>query len=337
MNRKRVTVVRRIGALAATLPFLGALVWSGCGSNQDRYYCDSSGCYSCDGYGCSTVTPPTNPPCTGNTSCPSGSTCTSNGCELGCQSNGDCPQGDVCTSGACVPPGKQPGSPVGCTTTADCTAGSVCVSNQCETCGGTSGPCPCKSTSDCGSGFSCANGACTPTSDTCKYSSDCPTGKVCDNGQCVEQCSLLSCPQGQSCVNGVCQSSSSGPSCTSDQNCSGSTPKCVSGQCAPACTKDSDCPSGDYCNQGACVIDTRPAPSNCSTNADCKTNPPQVCQGGFCRYECTTNAQCEQIDSRIGFCSQTDKVCRTQAEANPQCTQQSDCPSGQNCIGNVCQ
>jgi hypothetical protein len=46
--------------------------------------------------------------------------------------------------------------------------------------------------------------------------------------------------------------------------------------------------------------------------------------------------QCALIDARIAYCG-TDGVCRDQAEANPQCTKQSDCPAGKNCISNVCQ
>jgi hypothetical protein len=41
------------------------------------------------------------------------------------------------------------------------------------------------------------------------------------------------------------------------------------------------------------------------------------------------------IDNRIPDCS--GGYCKSSAEANPQCTKQSDCPSGQSCISNVCQ
>jgi hypothetical protein len=41
------------------------------------------------------------------------------------------------------------------------------------------------------------------------------------------------------------------------------------------------------------------------------------------------------VDARIGYCSSAG-VCRSQTEATPQCTQQSDCATGQDCIGNVC-
>ena len=74
-------------ALAAVT---GVIVWSsGCGSGDERYYCDNTGCYSCDGYGCRNVNPPSNSPCTGNTSCPSGSVCTDTGCVQTCSADSD--------------------------------------------------------------------------------------------------------------------------------------------------------------------------------------------------------------------------------------------------------
>jgi hypothetical protein len=45
--------------------------------------------------------------------------------------------------------------------------------------------------------------------------------------------------------------------------------------------------------------------------------------------------QCALIDARIAYCS-ADGYCRDQTEANPQCTQQSQCAAGQNCISNTC-
>ena len=88
---------------------------------------------------------------------------------------------------------------------------------------------------------------------------------------------------------------------------------------------------GDYCNQSACVIDTRPKP-NCSSNSDCAAN--QDCVGGYRKFKCNTNLDCEMIDARIPACSMG--YCASATEANPQCTSQADCPAGQDCVGNVC-
>jgi hypothetical protein len=392
MTQKRVDGVRavsRIGAVMAALSVLGALLWTGCGPSDNRYYCDNTGCYSCDGYGCSNVTPPSPQPCTGNASCGAGAICTNNGCEQTCQANSDCPRGDVCTNGLCVAPGQDGGTPhecttgtdcgagkacVGnkcqacggagnpacpCTTTTDCTTagdvcvanactpngcnskadcgtGMACVTNHCQACGGTNGPCPCGSTADCSNGEQCVAGACTVPQDVCKYNSDCDGGKICADGQCVAQCSAtMPCDVGFTCNKGVCDKDKTGQGCTSDIGCPTNAPHCVGGQCVPACTMDSQCTTGDYCDQGACVLDTRPKP-NCTTDTDCNGSASaQHCIGGYCRYACTSDNQCKTIDARIGYCAM-DMVCRTQAEAQPMCTTQAQCPAGQDCIGNVC-
>ena len=67
--------------VVAALAAIGTVAWAGCGSGEEnRYYCDSAGCYECDAYGCSGVTPPTKKACTGATSCDPGSVCTAAGC-----------------------------------------------------------------------------------------------------------------------------------------------------------------------------------------------------------------------------------------------------------------
>jgi hypothetical protein len=106
----------------------------------------------------------------------------------------------------------------------------------------------------------------------------------------------------------------------------------VSGSCALACTATSQCPSGDYCDQGACVLNTAPTP-DCTDTSQCDSG--QICQAGYCLYTCTTSTQCEDIDARIPVCASN--VCRSPGEANPACTTQSDCMTGQSCISNVCE
>src|SRR5208282_2247957 len=113
----------RVGAVVAAFSTLSALVASGCGSDGQKYYCDSTGCYQCDGYGCGSVSAPPSQSCTGNASCPTGQICTSNGCTEQCTSSTSCPMGTVCTSGLCVAPTADAGTPIQCTTTADCTGG----------------------------------------------------------------------------------------------------------------------------------------------------------------------------------------------------------------------
>lgn len=325
----------RMGTVAAALSAIGAMVWSGCGSNNERYYCDDTGCFQCDGYGCGTVTPPPSKSCTGAAGCPAGQVCTDQGlCQATCAATTDCAKGTVCKGGLCVAPAvTDAGTPKECTTTTDCTGGKVCIANHCQACGGTNGPCPCAANTDCANGQQCVAGACTDPKNICKYNSDCEAGKICENGQCVAGCTDTCAPPA-TCVKGGCVTPP-GNTCQLDSQCPTTAPKCVGGNCVPACTTDSQCATGNYCNQGACVPDTRPK-TNCNGDADCAgSGAPQACVGGYCRYKCVGDKDCQIIDARIGFCA-ADLVCRTQTEAHPQCTTKSQCASGQDCISNVC-
>ncbi len=301
-------------ALAATGV---AILAEGCGPGDTRYYCDSSGCYNCDGYGCHSVAPPSNTECTGNSQCAQNQICTSEGCTTVCKADTDCPQGDVCKSGLCVAPTSTTNpAPVVCTKDSDCGANQECV----------------------GTG---AFAKCEDKSNVCQYSSQCGAGKDCANGECLTDCSQgETCPTGTTCEQGVCEPSSN--QCTSDAQCSGSTPKCEQGQCVAACDPNanpSTCSSGYVCENGACVIDTQPTPNCGNGGAQCLAT--QECLDGFCRYTCNTpNGQisqpCELIDNRIGYCAK-DGTCRDAAEAQAQCLEASDCASGQSCISNTCQ
>jgi hypothetical protein len=82
-------------------------------------------------------------------------------------------------------------------------------------------------------------------------------------------------------------------------------------------------------------VNTLPSP-NCTQTSQCKTTPPQACVSGYCEYTCSSNSDCLAIDARIGTCS-PQGYCASAAEANPVCTQKSDCPAGEDCISNVCQ
>jgi Cys-rich repeat protein len=332
-------LLTRVTVAAAALAGIGVMASAeGCGPGDTRYYCDSSGCYNCDGYGCHPVNPPNPTTCTGDKSCLQNQICTTKGCATICKADTDCAQGQTCQNGLCSAPTVTPGDPLQCTTKADCSAGEECVGNKCQACGGTNGPCSCGTNADCSGGQVCAGGLCTDPSNACKYSSECGQGKVCADGECLVDCSQgQACPQGMSCSSkGVCEPS--GNQCTSDAQCSGGTPKCVQGQCAAACDPNnpvgpSACPNGEYCDQGACVPDTRPSPNCGGTGQQCLAN--QQCVDGFCRYSCTTDQECKLIDARIGYCA-ADQTCRDAQEANPQCLSSSDCPSGQSCISNQC-
>jgi len=68
----------------------------------------------------------------------------------------------------------------------------------------------------------------------------------------------------------------------------------------------------------------------------------QACLGGYCRYVCSTNAQCADVDVRIDICSATvtdagSGYCESSVEATPQCTSKSQCPATEDCISNLCE
>jgi hypothetical protein len=169
----------------------------------------------------------------------------------------------------------------------------------------------------------------------CAYSSQCASGDVCADGQCLHSCATTACPANDLCTKGVCEPNAGALACTTSGQCPAMTPICAGGQCSAACTSSAQCTTGDYCDQGACQLDTRPTP-DCARSSDCTGAAPQVCVNGFCEYPCTTSQQCAEIDVRIDVCS-PQGYCASGAEANPQCTQKSDCAAGQDCIGNVCE
>ena len=303
-----------VGVIAA----IGTVAWAGCGSGDDtRYYCDSTGCFDCDAYGCSSVAPPTHTACTGNASCAPGSVCTGSGCAQTCSDSVPCAKGEVCKSGLCAAPTVDPGPKKDCTTKADCADG-TCVAGVCKACGGSAGPCPCTAAADCSSGQACVAGSCTAAANTCKFSSECEAGKICADGQCLSSCEATPCAAGFTCDKGACEPPTGG------------TPQ--------TCTGDAECGGGKFCDQGACVIDTRPKP-NCTDDTQCGGGAtPKKCVGGFCKYTCTAaqgDAYCKTIDNRIGSCAK-DLVCRTAEEANAQCVASADCPEGKTCIDNTC-
>jgi hypothetical protein len=318
---------------------LGVVTWSGCGpGGETRYYCDSTGCFTCDAYGCSQVKSPAHPTCTGDSSCKAGEVCTATGCTARCQTDETCPKGETCQAGLCSPPGTEPGPAKECTTKADCADGKTCSAGKCEACGGNAGPCPCEKTADCSGGLTCVAGACTAPQNTCKYSSECGDDKVCADGQCLASCAAAPCSNGYTCEKGVCRPSTRGnPTCTGDAQCTDpAAPNCVSGSCVKACGGDAECGDGKYCNQGACVVDTRPKP-NCTADEQCggTASTPKKCMGGFCKFTCTSDQHCRTIDNRIGYCAK-DGVCRTAGEANASCFGPEDCTGGASCIDNQC-
>jgi hypothetical protein len=303
---------------------VGALFTSvACGPRTSDSYCDSTGCYDCDGYGCAPRKPNVTPP-------PS---CGAKGCASVCSTDAQCRVTEACISGACAV--KPVVTAPECKVASECGVGRTCTAGTCGTCGGGSanGPCPCAKDAECKTGNVCQAGACTPKANVCQFASECAEGDQCSNGQCVSACAGTTCAAGSTCVKGGCIPDAVGATCNDNSQCAAPSPQCVGGRCAAACSDDASCGAGNYCNEGACITDTRPK-TNCATDAQC-SGAGQTCKAGYCKYTCLTDAACRQIDSRIGWCG-ADKVCRTSLEASPECLRKSDCSAGKDCVNNAC-
>jgi hypothetical protein len=149
------SIPRMAFALAFTSAAIG-LAAEGCGSGGGRYYCDATGCFDCDGYGCTPVKPPAANPCTGSSGCAEKEICTTNGCARTCTADPDCAKGLICKGNQCVAPGTDP------TMTVECTSVGLQgwrASPARVTCG-TNGPCVCDAKNACDAGQVCSNGYC---------------------------------------------------------------------------------------------------------------------------------------------------------------------------------
>ncbi|AKT41976.1 hypothetical protein [Chondromyces crocatus] len=194
--------------------------------------------------------------------------------------------------------------------------------------------CPCDDAGACPGDLLCSDGLCV---EGCDFSYECAVGSVCADGQCVQGCvTPADCASGATCENGVCVPDPQNPACSNQNPCPDPNDVCVEGQCATGCSQNSDCPDGEVCNAstGACILDPSPTQGCSMPGSECG-GLGQVCMGdGYCHYPCTTTLQCKQIDSRFFSCDQG--ICKTEEQANPECTSQIPCPSGKSCINNRC-
>lgn len=198
-------------------------------------------------------------------------------------------------------------------------------------CDGVHTTCPCSTTAECTGALQCIDGLClTP----CEFSSQCGTGRICANGMCVVGCDANTpCADGYTCIKSRCQPDEAHPQCSESVPCTGGL-QCVQGLCQGACTSHEQCAAGEICSAstGTCIDDPQPK-APCEQDASlCSAR--QVCQGGYCRFACSTDTECRLIDARIPVCSQG--VCMSEIEANPQCTSKDECGPGQDCVSNRC-
>ncbi len=238
-------------------------------SEDYNYYCDSTGCYTCDAYGCSrtsdpnTVTdggsvtdggngngndaaaPDANPPTEDAATC---GTATTGPCA--CDATKPCPSGQLCVNGACTDEKN------GCKYSSECGDGKVCADSQCvSTCDAT-----------CADGFTCDKGVCKPS------------GPDCVSGDCAKPCTAdPECGAGKYCNQGVCAVDTRPASnCTEDSQCGGTTntpKKCVRGFCKYTCDSDAYCRTIDS-RIGTCAADkvcrsAEEATAACTASSDC--------------------------------------------------------------------
>jgi hypothetical protein len=325
-----------------------AAISSVIGCASEEYYCDSSGCYTCDGVGCRAATPPIRAMCRGDFECATNQTCTTLGCVTSCTTN-NCPRGWVCrmipntSTGQCLAPTEPIPTPTPgtCRSNADCPSGVMCSNGVCvrNTCNPTTSSCPCTDNTQCTSGQTCVGGRCILTSDTCRFNAQCGTGRVCVNQQCRVACSATSpCPAGQTCnTEGVCVDRIANE-CTRDTEC-GVGRRCINATCFTSCSTNTECGTGRYCSDGVCIADTRRQPF-CTSDAGCAS--PSRCLDGLCRRPCNNAEECLRTDVQyrncapIRYLNTTQSFCQTNNEVQSNCSRASDCAAGQSCIDGVC-
>jgi len=318
-----------------SLVALGAMTALG-GCAQEDYYCDTDGCYFCDGVGCRDVDPPMRDDCRGDFECSGGLICTDIGCtSFGCSSDDACEMGTVCRDGWCVAPTEPTPNPTSgeCTTSAECDADLECLDGVCTP---SVAPAGCTEDAECATGEICLDGECRAEEDTCHFNTECGPGRVCIDERCTTGCGLDNpCPEGQMCgADGFCLNTPPPTGeCVENSDCDAGQ-ICLDGACIDECTgtDDTECGEGRYCAAGGrCRPDDRPSPF-CVTDDDCMEGA--VCRNGACRSPCAEHAECPRFDVSLNFC--LDMVCATTNEATSDCDEASDCNPGQSCVDGIC-
>jgi hypothetical protein len=211
---------------------LASLAGGGCSGCNEEYYCDDTGCFWCDSYGCRPVEVPPRAECEhGDWECPADRPfCTDAGyCVAQCTTDGDCPVGLQCIDGVCLEPGTavRPGMRPGYCGDGLCRADEYCAPSRC--CLPTGGDACCADI-DCAAGLICDTDehACvTPPADAgtddagtdggtdgppppppqCRSNAECPDHYLCIDAVCKLPChSSAECGLGCECVGGFCTS-----------------------------------------------------------------------------------------------------------------------------------
>jgi hypothetical protein len=297
------------GLIATSLLFAGCALYLGERDGRDGRgsgdygYCDETGCYECDDYGCWPVGTPGGE-CSTNEDCPGGCYCNEDGVcdEAGfCRVDDDCDDGFVCDERAsCVPEGEDQRDDEEveiCEDHADCPLGEYC---DAET-----GTCELSDTCnsrECGAGWECDDrNTCVPQ--PCDDHDECVEGSYCeeDSGSCIptERCD----DEGQCSAEGyecdfsrdTCVPEGEYPgSCGGEITCDEEAPACDNGE-APL-IKDGcftgECLAVDQCDVAPTQCEYIPEEGMCIDAEHCRA----VING----YDCTnteTGEECRDGDT----------------------------------------
>jgi hypothetical protein len=236
-------VMKVLGAV-----FIAGFLLAGC--CDDEYYCDDSGCFYCDGFGCRDADHGY-PECTFGYECAEGEVCTELGCVAAeCVVDEDCPAGTVCRPDAsgggtlCLEPDDEVPieRPDGCGTDRDCgDAGEFCGSDgECHADDGTS----CDEDHACEEGMICVEATCVEGGGDADADGD-VDGDVDADADADGD------------VDGDADSDPPPPQCRSNLECEadrGSGWECVDGLCKLPCEDDWECGIDCHCGgDGYCT------------------------------------------------------------------------------------
>ncbi len=246
-----VILMERAATLSLLLFALGLLLM---GCKADNYFCDSSGCYVCDGLGCRSASPEENPDSCADTSA--------------------CVEGSLCTAGICRPDDSV------CQFNYECGSGRVCADGRCTE--------SCSVDGDCAGEQLCADGYCAAPlviTGVCEIDDDCLGGEVCRASACVQGCGAdADCDDGDFCDAGACRLDDRPlpPVCAEDTDCREGR-ACREGVCRTPCADDLDCQLVDvhfrYCIADLCVTENE-VTTDCQTTSDCVGA--ELCVDGVC-------------------------------------------------------
>lgn len=317
--------IRRFSILSC-LCLAAALTGSGCvlyfGPEEETYsYCDSSGCYQCDDFGCWCVDGSCGGDgyyCTTDSQCAAGCYCDEYGfcAEAGyCTSDAECGPGFLCDEArnSCDPDG---GSNF-CSADDQCAQGSYCdeVSGACVP------SWTCTENWECGDSYECINGTCAPS--TCDSDTDCAAGCYCDPSQpggiggCAESCYCSSDAEAQAggfnwCdeVRSTCMPGTdpNRGTCAGEVTCNLGAPTCAAGQ-VPLILNG--------CYSGECIAleqcEAAPVCEVLNTEAQCLAG--DSCYPVYNGTNCTngSGSACQPGDSGCTCASYSFDECRTDA------------------------